>query len=144
MSRTIKIPIANVINKIKSVVTTQENYTIDGDDTCENWLKYLTIDNKVRLFPDFYSAWLTYQNDHYLVLVNHEFLSTSPRFLKEKDINSGVWVGIIDELDLSLKKDPDISRLDEILDNEWTINKKGYSGFRLSEIQSNVLYRETE
>ena len=58
MSRNIIISIANVINKIKSVVTTQENYTIDGDDTCENWLKYLTIDNKVRLFPDFYSAWL--------------------------------------------------------------------------------------
>ncbi|MEA5619030.1 hypothetical protein VB711_14455 [Cronbergia sp. UHCC 0137] len=126
MSRTIKISIENVINKIKSVVTTQENYTIDGDDTCIDWLTYIKIDNKVRLFPDFYSAWLTYKNDNYLVLVNHKFLPPSPRFLKEEDINSGSWVAIIDELDLSVKKDPDISILDEILDHEWKISEKGY------------------
>ncbi|MFM7363734.1 MAG: hypothetical protein ACKO11_04360 [Cuspidothrix sp.] len=126
MSITIKISIANVINKIKSVVTTQENYTIYGDDTCENWLKYLKIDNKVRLFPDFYSAWLIYQNNNYLVLVNHEFLSKIPSFLQEEDINSGIWVGIIDQLDLSIKKDTDESKLEEILEGEWNINKKGY------------------
>jgi len=125
MSRTIIRSIENVIKKIKSVVTTQENYTIYGDDTCIDWLTYLKIDNKLRLFPDFYSAWLTYQNDNYLVLVNnHEFPPPSPSFLQEKNINSGVWVAIVDELDLSIKKDPDISKLKEILESEWTIEKR--------------------
>ncbi|MDB9437133.1 hypothetical protein BMF77_04126 [Dolichospermum sp. UHCC 0315A] len=133
MSRTIKIPIANVINKIKSVIPIQENYTIYGDETCIDWLTYLKIDNKVRLFPDFYSAWFTYQNNNYLVLVNHEFLSKISNFLQEETLNPGSWVGIIDELDLSVKKDTDISKLEEILEGEWNINKKGYKEVNIEE-----------
>ncbi len=119
MSRNIIISIKRVVEKISNVIHTKETYTIHGDSTCMDWLKFLNIDNKIRLFPNFYSAWLTYRNFHYLVLVNHEFSSQFPSFLQEETLNSGAWIVIIDELDLSIKKDADISILEEILDNEW-------------------------
>lgn len=130
MSRNITKAIKRVVEKIQDVIDKKESYTIDGDPTCIDWLKFLKIDNKIRLFPDFYSAWLTYENDNYLVLVNHKFRFfpiSIFSFLQEETPNSGAWVVIIDELDLSMKKDTDISILDEILDNEWKIeeSKKG-------------------
>ncbi|MFN7415738.1 MAG: hypothetical protein ACK5RT_17945 [Dolichospermum sp.] len=126
MSRTIKTSIKRVMEKLKNVINTNENYTIYGDKTSIDWLKFLTIDNKIRLFPDFYSACLTYQNAHYLVLVNHEFKVLIPSFLAEETINSGAWTVIIDELDLPLKKDIDISKLKELLESEWDTNPQGF------------------
>lgn len=114
------------MEKLKNVINTNENYTIYGDKTSIDWLKFLTIDNKIRLFPDFYSACLTYQNAHYLVLVNHEFKVLIPSFLAEETINSGAWTVIIDELDLPLKKDIDISKLKELLESEWDTNPQGF------------------
>ncbi|MBD2692220.1 hypothetical protein [Anabaena catenula] len=123
MSRNITESIKRVVRKIKALINTEGNYSIYGDDTSEDWLTHLKIDNKIRLFPDFYSAWLTCQNSHYLVLVNRGFSSQFPSFLQEETLNSGAWVVIIDELDLSIKKDADISILEEILDNEWKTEK---------------------
>jgi hypothetical protein len=123
MNRNIIKSIKRVVEKIKAVINTEENYSIYGDDTSEDWLTHLKIDNKIRLFPDFYSAWLTYEKSHYLVLVNRGFSSQFPSFLQEETLNSGAWVVIIDELDLFIKKDADRSILEEILDNEWKTEK---------------------
>jgi len=139
------------MEKFISVMSTNENYTIYGDETSINWLKFLTIDNQVRLFPDFYSAYITYEYDHYLVLVNHEFKVSIPSFLEEKTINSGAWTAIIDELDIPLKKDIDISKLEELLESEWDTNLQGFkvvnfeqeiNGFRLTDCFTSIsLYK---
>ena len=63
---------AKVIEKAKIVVANQnDNYTIfgDKDGISENWLKNAKIVNQIRLFPDFYGAWIVYENENYLVLV---------------------------------------------------------------------------
>jgi len=151
MTRNITSSIKKVVEKIQAVVKTQENYTIDGDEICKEWLTRLTIDNKIRLFPDFYSAYITYEYDHYLVLVNHEFKVSIPSFLAEETINSGAWTVIIDELDLPLKKDIDISKLEELLESEWDTNLQGFkvvnfeeeiNGFRLKDCFTSIfLYK---
>lgn len=127
--------IARVIEKVKNAVDEQrikdEKYTIDGNSTIdcnstsEQWLQHLKIEEQVRLFPDFYSAWLTYQDNNYLVLVNYEF-QTIPHFLQDENLNSGAWTAIIYELNIDLKKDTDISKLEELLESEWEINSHGY------------------
>lgn len=133
MSRNMTESITRVVGKFQSAVVNKQavanknkTYTIDGDATCQQWLKEVKIENNVRLFPDFYSAWLTYKNDIYLVLVNYEFQSQIPNFLQEETLNAGAWVAIIDELDLSLKKDTDLSKLEELLESDWEINELGY------------------
>ncbi|HLP90435.1 MAG TPA: hypothetical protein VK184_17850 [Nostocaceae cyanobacterium] len=126
MSRNITNSIEKVVKKIQDVIDNQKKYTIDGDQTSINWLKSLRIEKPiVRLFPDFYSAWLTYQNDNYLVLVNHKLQFKIPSFLEEETLNSGAWVAIIDELDLPLNKG-NKEILQEIFESEWELNEKGY------------------
>jgi len=101
------------------------NYTIDGDEVCQDWLINLKLDDKIHLFPDFYSAWLRYRQDNYLVLVNFNFSKIPNTFLQEEILNSGAWVAIIDILDLSVKKDTDNILL-EILESGWNKNDQGY------------------
>jgi hypothetical protein len=124
MTRNKTSSIKKVLVKIQAVINIEEKYTIYGDKTCEKWLEFLTIDNKIRLFPNFYSAWLIYENENYLVLVNHKFKYRIPSFLQEENLNSGAWVAIIDELDLPLTGDTDI--LKEILGSEWDTNPTGF------------------
>ncbi|HAT76756.1 MAG TPA: hypothetical protein DCS19_07900 [Flavobacterium sp.] len=131
MSKNMTDSIERVIEKVKNAVDDkrikQKKYTIDGNSTSKQWLQHLKIEEQVRLFPDFYSAWLTYQNNNYLVLVNYKF-QTIPHFLQEENLNSGAWTAIIHELDIDLKKDTDISKnlLEELLESEWEINSRGY------------------
>ncbi|WP_232317136.1 hypothetical protein [Anabaena sp. CA = ATCC 33047] len=140
MSRTIRISVEKIIKKIRTVVNTEENYTIDGNQTCIDWLQSLTIDNKIRLFPNFYSSWLTYENQSYLVLINHRFKSMIPSFLQEENLNAGAWVAIIDELDLPLTGDSAI--LEEILESSWPINKQGFKKINLDTLINNFSLKD--
>jgi len=126
-----------VVNK-QAVANKNKTYTIDGDATCQQWLKEVKIENNVRLFPDFYSAWLTYKNDIYLVLVNYEFQSQIPNFLQEETLKAGAWVAIIDELDLSLKKDTDLSKLEELLESDWEITIINQIDYKKIEFQKEI------
>lgn len=140
MGRNITKSIKIVIEKINSVINTEENYTIYGDDTSQDWLKHLKIDNKIRLFPNFYSSWITYRHEHYLVLVNHKFLSHIPHFLQEENINAGAWVAIIDELELPLIGDTDI--LQEILESDWEINPQGFKQVQFDTVVSHYSLKD--
>ncbi|MEB3149995.1 MAG: hypothetical protein VKL60_13345 [Sphaerospermopsis sp.] len=140
MTRNIISSIKKVVEKIQAVVNTPEKYTIDGDETCQHWLEYLKIDNKIRLFPNFYSSWINYENENYLVLVNHKFLSHIPRFLQEENINAGAWVAIIDELELPLIGDTDI--LQEILESDWEINPRGFKQVQFDTVVGNYSLKD--
>ncbi|WP_242027409.1 hypothetical protein [Sphaerospermopsis sp. FACHB-1094] len=140
MTRNIINSIKKVVEKIQAVVNTPEKYTIDGDETCKHWLEYLKIDNKIRLFPNFYSSWINYENENYLVLVNHKFLSHIPYFLQEENINAGAWVGIVDELELPLIGDTDI--LQEILESDWEINPRGFKQVQFDTVVGNYSLKD--
>ena len=127
MSRNMKKATEAIIEKVKSATEKSyenEKYTIGGDDTAIEWLKNLKIVNHIRLFPDFYGAWAVYDQDNYLVLVNHE-ISLIPKFVDEEILNAGAWVAILYELDLPLKKDIQLV-LEQVLDISWPpISKDG-------------------
>jgi hypothetical protein len=117
-----------IIEKVKSATEKSyenEKYTIDGDDTAIEWLKHLTIVNRIRLFPNFYGTWAIYNNTNYLVLVNHES-SPIPIFLEEETLNPGAWVAIVDELDLPLKQDIDkiVFVLKDFLGSSWDLDNE--------------------
>lgn len=140
MSRNITKSIKRILEKIQVAVNTSEKYTIYGDDNSQNWLKHLKIDNKIRLFPNFYSSWITHRHENYLVLVNHKFLSHIPHFLQEENINAGAWVAIIDELELPLIGDTDI--LQEILESDWEINPQGFKQVQFDTIVGNYSLKD--
>ncbi|MEA5576156.1 hypothetical protein [Anabaena sp. UHCC 0451] len=140
MARNITSSIKKVVEKIQAVVNTQEKYTIDGDETCKDWLKSLNIDKTLRLFPNFYSDWLTYENDNYLVLVNHKFKYQIPCFLQEENLNSGAWVAIVDGLELPVTGDTDI--LQEILESDWEINQQGFKQVQFDTVVGNFSLKD--
>ena len=128
---------ARVIEKANIVANQNDNYTIfgDKDGISEKWLKNAKIVNQIRLFPDFYGAWIVYENENYLVLVNHnDDKFRIPNFLDNTtDINSGCWAAIISDLDLSLKKNIDTSRLEEVFGCGWETNDKGFKAIKFDE-----------
>ncbi len=140
MSRNITESIKKVVEKIQSIVNTQEKYTVDGDETCKHWLKSLNIDKTIRLFPNFYSAWLTYENKNYLVLVNHKFQDKIPHFLQEETLNSGAWVAIVDQLELPLTGASNI--LQEILESDWEINQQGFKQVQFDTVIGNFSLKD--
>lgn len=117
--------IKKVLSKLQ---LSEKSYTIYGDKVSEHWLQYLKIDNKIHLFRDYYSAWLTYNKENnrenYLILVNIKINRIPNKFLQEETLNSGAWVAIINELDLSLKEDTS-NAIIEIINSEWDINNRG-------------------
>lgn len=128
MSRKMTDAIERIIEKVKFAADKadeNDKYTISGDKNSQEWLQDLKIVNRIRLFPDFYGVWVVHKGIYYLGLVNHEMF-TIPKFLEEEQLNSGAWIAILYELDLPLKKDIDISQLQEVLDTEWEQNNQEY------------------
>ncbi|MGA1379901.1 MAG: hypothetical protein ACO3Z2_08135 [Chitinophagaceae bacterium] len=147
MSRNINQAIDNLIKKVLDKVDEprikEQKYTIYGDEDSKSWLKNLKTLQKLRLFPNFHSALGDYNNDKYLVLVNHQF-EKIPCGLREENLNSGSWVAIIDDLNLQIT-DNDVSLLYEFLDSDFKINsderkeiqydlKLDNSGFSLQDV----------
>ena len=135
MSRNMTQAIERVIGKAKIVTNQNDKHTIFGDEVSQQWLQNVKIVNKIRLFPDFYGAWIVYENEDYLVLVNHnDDKFRIPNFLDNTtDINSGCWACIISDLDISLKKNIDISRLEEVFGFAWNTNSRGFKEIRFDE-----------
>jgi hypothetical protein len=138
--------IKKIIQKVKVAANRYDdyNYTIDGDETAQHWLQYVKVeDNKIRIFPDFYGAWVVYDDTNYLVLVNHTF-KLIPEFLEqlEEEINPGAWVAIVNELDLPVKRDID-SELEEILDfDDWELGKNDCRKINFSQVVGRYSLKE--
>ena len=127
MSQSIEKLIKKVLDKVDEPTIKSKKYTIDGDDNAVSWLKDLKISQKLRLFPSFHSAFGLYQDNQYLILVNHQFENAAkiPVGLQEEELNVGAWVAIIDELDLPII-DHDASCLEELLGSDLQVNATGY------------------
>lgn len=127
--------IIRLIGKAKNLANQNDDYTVFGDEVSQKWLQNVKIVDKIRLFPDLYGVWIIYENEDYLVLVNHnEEEFHIPDFLDNTtDINSGCWIAIIDDLDISLKKNIDISRLVDVFGYSWKTNSKGFKEIKFDE-----------
>ena len=128
-----------VINKLKEAAGIMNvKYTICGGSDqkdkqkSEQWLQNLKIkDNKIRLFPNFYASLATFNDENYLILVDHHKDKDFriPQYLQETDVNSGAWVAIVSELNLSLKENVN-EQVKELLGYDWEKNQEDYGDFK--------------
>jgi len=117
------------IKKVIRKITNQEdNYTIFGDDTAKQWLISSKIKKYIRISQNIWSIWIEFEKEHYFAITDVDiplkFFKESFKFLERQELNAGIWVSIISELELELKKDYDELNLTEVIEYIWKVEHK--------------------